>query len=120
MVRKCSAQLAKEILVQYLGSNTVQGLCLHRQRLRRFSLTHTLLLRTADRQRGWCCFRKHSAVSEQGTDRLPVWFPQVCGHFLGSSESERGTGPVTLVWAYASFSKPQQGDQERAKLEGQW
>lgn len=84
------------------------------------SLTYTLLLRRADRQRGWCCFRKHSAVTEHGMG-LPVWFPQVYGHFLGFSESEWGTGPVTWFGLMLpSESKPQKGDQERAKLEGQW
>lgn len=66
------------------------------------SLTHTLLLRRESRQWGWCCFRKHSAVTEHGMG-LPVRFPQVWGHFLGFSESEWGTSPVTLVRAYASF-----------------
>ena len=52
MVRKCSAQLAKEILVQYLGSNTVQGLCLHRDSEDSLSHTHSCWERQTGREGG--------------------------------------------------------------------
>ena len=123
-VRKCSAQLAKEILVPHLGSkevNAVQGLCLHRQGLRRFSLSHT-----------HSCWEGR-AGSEGGAvlGSTLQWPSMGWGCLSGSHKSEAiswGSANLSEVQAQSpwfglmlpSESKPQKGDQERAKLEGQW